>query len=795
MNNNIKKRRAYCHEDSPAESVLQDVSHPSSAGSDPLSLPGNYQYNPERALSANVRIDVPISTLVGLNQQDLQHYIFQQAALNLGWPLPFLLELSTRQHHIHKRPRLNTSLHMSAPYSGDEPLSHNGLEKSPLTSRPGHNGSVLPPRPPAALTDNGFPSGWTGTRLADCFASFGMCPPCSTYEPSTSYQPLPTTASYDYDAARPAFDGGMLPIQSHGQASFNSSPIASDQTGIFACDEPALFALAGGYPPMQPNRVMGTQPQMSREEMVYPVPPVTVKYDSNVDTPRNGTDLRVPIQSHLMSPSVRPSNSVPGPYNAELDSPPFSRYTSFVGLPPRYHSSQSYEVKGDPDGLELQGRSATFDLFPHQRTLPARRGPFTDRDKRDKTALTRKMGSCIRCRMQRIRCNLDPEDERGPCVSCKKIAVNSKVYRLNCLRWKITDVKLFKPGQVKGLEWTNRWKDSVVDDIENWAAPESRTIYVTEGYTGESVALQVRQFRPQEGDKLDRSWVSGGVKKKVQVPAFAIVDMDAAKSAFDQYIKRGLIQCCRQVLDAQQELLWRTYFLAIGTMRNASTSDTERKLLMSTLDLWMSVRLTTKSFEIVGKETLGMPQDLIDDQDNPLYHKIPLPPVMGAQIDSVLIHQIQPQLRRRTLEELQKMTQDKKQKTWLTTYLVTFILLHNIALITKHDADYAKKHGMGRRFAREQNVKEYNLGANTLLAYFHYCNKGIYPFSDDCKDQDLHSLAELDENAIRFVGETRRLASNQKQQWEDSWRRDEYENEYFYVSQLFEPNWQPRTMT
>ena len=40
------------------------------------------------------------------------------------------------------------------------------------------------------------------------------------------------------------------------------------------------------------------------------------------------------------------------------------------------------------------------------------------------------------------------------------------------------------------------------------------------------------------------------------------------------------------------------------------------------------------------------------------------------------------------------MTQEKKQKTWLTTYLVTFILLHNIALITKHDADYAKKHGM-----------------------------------------------------------------------------------------------------
>ncbi len=37
---------------------------------------------------------------------------------------------------------------------------------------------------------------------------------------------------------------------------------------------------------------------------------------------------------------------------------------------------------------------------------------------------------------------------------------------------------------------------------------------------------------------------------------------------------------------------------------------------------------------------------------------------------------------------------DRKTKTWLTQYLVVFILLHNIALITKHDADYARKHGM-----------------------------------------------------------------------------------------------------
>ena len=279
-------------------------------------------------------------------------------------------------------------------------------------------------------------------------------------------------------------------------------------------------------------------------------------------------------------------------------------------------------------------------------------------------------------------------------MTCKKVANNNKVWRLSCLRWKITDVRLFKPGQVKGHEWTNRWKDSVVDDIGSWASSDIRTICVTEGYTGQSVRLLVRRFQPQPGDSLERSWVSKGVKKSVPIPPYAIVDMEAARSEFDGYIKKGLVECCKRLLGPKEDLLWQSYALAMKIMGDGATQEKERELLRSTLNLWMSIRLTTKSFEIVGADTLGMPHDLIDDETNPLRGKIPLPPVMGAQIDSVLIHQVQPSLRRKTLEELQKMTQDKKQKTWLTTYLVTFILLHNIALITRHDAEYAKKHGM-----------------------------------------------------------------------------------------------------
>lgn len=187
-----------------------------------------------------------------------------------------------------------------------------------------------------------------------------------------------------------------------------------------------------------------------------------------------------------------------------------------------------------------------------------------------------------------------------------------------------------------------------------------------------------------------------------------------------------------------------------------------------------------------------MKQNILDET-NPNHGKIPLPPVLGAQMDLILIHHIQTKLRRELLDKLQKMMSKNKQSTWLVTYLVIFILLHNTALITAHDAGYAKKHGMKRRFAREEKVKEYHLGANILLAHFHYCNKGIYPFSEDCKDQDLRTLAGLDEEKIKFVHHTSNLARRYALQWEEIRNKAVYEHDYFFVSQLFETNWQPRT--
>ncbi len=163
-------------------------------------------------------------------------------------------------------------------------------------------------------------------------------------------------------------------------------------------------------------------------------------------------------------------------------------------------------------------------------------------------------------------------------MSCKKIS-SQKVFRMGCVRWKIMDVKLFKPGQVKGHEWTNRWRDSVVDEIGNWETPELKSILVTEGYTGQSVQLTVRRFKPQDGDKLSRSWVSAdGTNKSVNIPPYAIVNLEAAKVAFNQYIKHGLVECCNTLVDRKDPILWKTYSLALRCLRHPDTPPAEQKL-------------------------------------------------------------------------------------------------------------------------------------------------------------------------------------------------------------------------
>ncbi|KAI0385840.1 hypothetical protein F5Y04DRAFT_268609 [Hypomontagnella monticulosa] len=689
--------------------------------------------------------------------QDLQ--ILQQAAAILNCSVPQLLGLNNRsplpqQYPLSsvpypvstKRPRLSTDM-------GQTP-SH---EKSSPPTPSGQDGSehFHPPE----SSNNGFPLSVDRSRLAQYMSNFSVCPPCTTCEPQV-YAPIPATSSYNYAPPRQYFDDRP---SSPGSVPGTMSP---EQPNVFNSNAPpAAPPMMPNYPILQPNRPMTIQPSTSGEGMVYPETlssqPYFTQSDFHPGLASSLSNNPMGIQSYG-SPSLRQNNMSEDMSPQELDSA-------------RIHS-----------------KTRELDIVqPNQRPPPARRGPFKSNDERQKTAETRRIGSCIRCRMQRIRCETNPDDKYGSCMTCLRV-INVKVWRMPCLRYKITDVKLFKPGNVKGYEWTRRWVEGIPDDISQWASAETRKVKVTEGYTEQPVELRVRRFIPQEGDRLERSWVYDGTRKRVEIPPYAIVNLEEAKSTYTNYIKQGLPECCKKVLTGKERLLLATYGAAIRASRDPTLDPKESALLKKALQLWMAIRLTTKSTIIVGEETLGMPRDIMDDT-SPLRGCIPLPPVMGAQIELVLIHQIQSSLRREMLENLQAMTQANKHQTWFTTYLITFILLHNVALLCQHDAGYARKHGIKSRFAREEMVREYQMGANILLAYFHYCNKGDYPFSAGCKEQDLSQLAGLDEPKVKLIQFTRTTAEKYKKHWTKIRQTNDYENDFYYISQLFEEGWTPQS--
>ncbi|TWU74505.1 hypothetical protein ED733_005556 [Metarhizium rileyi] len=369
---------------------------------------------------------------------------------------------------------------------------------------------------------------------------------------------------------------------------------------------------------------------------------------------------------------------------------------------------------------------------------------------------------------------------------------NTKAGRFPCLRYKITDVRLFKPGQVPGYEWTRRWNNNISDPIQKWASSDVKFIRISTGYSRKCIELRVRKFVPLEGDKLERTWDFEGRRRSVKIPPYALMDLDDGKSAYMSHIRDAMGDTLQHVAERSCGLLRRTYIQAFRMYQDPSIPEDWKQLFDWTFRLWVAIRLSTTSEFIVGEERLGMPENILDET-NPNCGKIPVPPVLGAQLDLVLIHHIQTKLRRELLDKLQKMVLKNKQSTWFVSYLVTFILLHNAALITAHDAAYARKHGIRRRFAREDKVKEYHLGANILLAHFHYCNKGWYPFSEVCKDQDLRTLADLDDDKIRFVRATRRFARQHQREWDRLREQGAWENDYFFVSQLFEENWHPRS--
>lgn len=118
-------------------------------------------------------------------------------------------------------------------------------------------------------------------------------------------------------------------------------------------------------------------------------------------------------------------------------------------------------------------------------------------------------------------------------------------------------------------------------------------------------------------------------------------------------------------------------------------SQDERDLIGDVFKLWVMARIQTRSERICGTETIGIEPQL-QDPDRHDYGRVPVPPVISAQItiiaEAMFFKPLQAQIRKR----LERLITTKNPGSWFTIYLVCMLLLHNCALITEYHFRKAK---------------------------------------------------------------------------------------------------------
>jgi hypothetical protein len=431
-------------------------------------------------------------------------------------------------------------------------------------------------------------------------------------------------------------------------------------------------------------------------------------------------------------------------------------------------------------------------LQPQTSQRVQRRGPFQDRKRQEETSRTRGLKACVRCRMQRIRCIIVEDDPTGICGTCLAVS-KQKVHSLPCLRYRLTECTLYRTGKAPGLEFTFRWPVMKLKDISEWESQNLRTVLVKSDVCEVPLKLVVRRFIPiPHKDSIHRSWVDhrNGVKKFKKTTPYAVVNMKNAVQDMREYVTANVFKCMEYFLRGSDQLVKDTYEFARKHMQRVE-SDEERKLLGNFFRLWFAIRRTATTEHIVGEDTLDMEPEK-KDESYPLFGKVPLPPVMIQQLDMILTLGILEPLRKQVLEDFQRLALTSNPRNWMTIYLITFMSLHSCARITAENYHNARKHGLLRRYAIPNFIADQHHSANVFLSHYHYRTESSNPFKQDWKRRHQTPFSYMSVDDIQFLERTKVLLEEREDVVKTNRDNDLYEHELYFLSQMFEDNWQPR---
>ena len=102
-------------------------------------------------------------------------------------------------------------------------------------------------------------------------------------------------------------------------------------------------------------------------------------------------------------------------------------------------------------------------------------------------------------------------------------------------------------------------------------------------------------------------------------------------------------------------------------------------------------RLISKSFNILsGHEELGLGP--IADPNSPLHGRIPIPPMLDAQMDSILMGFMKSR-QRRGLSKLKALMMSHSKENWFMIFLTIIVLLSNLEFLFEHQMEQKRRYG------------------------------------------------------------------------------------------------------
>ena len=102
-------------------------------------------------------------------------------------------------------------------------------------------------------------------------------------------------------------------------------------------------------------------------------------------------------------------------------------------------------------------------------------------------------------------------------------------------------------------------------------------------------------------------------------------------------------------------------------------------------------RLISKSFNIFsGHEALGLGP--IADPSSPLHGRIPIPPMLDAQMDSILMDFMKSR-QKRGLSKLKALMMSHSKENWFMIFLTIIVLLSNLEFLYEHQNEQIKRYG------------------------------------------------------------------------------------------------------